>query len=128
MEEQRNQEIPGDISLQRITMEIKDLSLSSSGNLPDTKVRNQTIQKWVQGLVHASQCRINNCNLPECHKIKRLFRHTRHCKSRRNGCPICKQFVALCSYHSKNCQDFKCTVPFCENTKYNIKQHELKRR
>ena len=80
--------------------------------------RRLSIQRCIQSLVHACQCRNANCSLPSCQKMKRVVQHTKGCKRKTNGgCPICKQLIALCCYHAKHCQENKCPVPFCLNIK-----------
>ena len=66
------------------------------------EARKLSIQRCIQSLVHACQCRDANCRLPSCHKMKRVVSHTKQCKRKTNGgCPICKQLIALCCYHAK---------------------------
>ncbi|XP_071555327.1 uncharacterized protein [Temnothorax nylanderi] len=86
-----------------------------------------SIQKCIQSLVHACQCRdANNCRLPSCQKMKRVVMHTKNCRRKTNGgCPICKQLIALCCYHAKHCQETECLGPFCSNIKHKIKQQRL---
>ena len=87
------------------------------------------IQRCIQSLVHACQCRDANCRLPSCHKMKRVVSHTKQCKRKSNGgCPICKQLIALCCYHAKLCQEAKCPVPFCQSIKQKLKQQQLQQR
>lgn len=67
--------------------------------------RRLSIQRCIQSLVHACQCRDANCRLPSCQKMKRVVQHAKSCKRKTNGgCPICKQLIALCCYHAKHCQ------------------------
>lgn len=69
------------------------------------EARKLSIQRCIQSLVHACQCRDANCRLPSCQKMKRVVQHTKMCKRKTNGgCPICKQLIALCCYHAKHCQ------------------------
>ncbi|XP_071554276.1 uncharacterized protein [Temnothorax nylanderi] len=91
---------------------------------------NLSIQRCIQSLVHACQCRNANCRLSSCQKMKREVMHAKYCKRRKtNGdCPICKQLIALCRYHAKGCQETKCLVPFCSNIKHKIKQQQLQQR
>lgn len=91
--------------------------------------RKLSIQRCIQSLVHACQCRDANCRLTSCHKMKRVVTHTKVCKRKTNGgCPICKQLIALCCYHAKHCQETKCPVPFCSNIKHKLKQQQLQQR
>ncbi|RVE69195.1 hypothetical protein OJAV_G00075480 [Oryzias javanicus] len=91
--------------------------------------RRLSIQRCIQSLVHACQCRNANCSLPSCQKMKRVVQHTKGCKRKTNGgCPICKQLIALCCYHAKHCQENKCPVPFCLNIKQKLRQQHLQHR
>ncbi|TSK14685.1 CREB-binding protein [Bagarius yarrelli] len=91
--------------------------------------RRLSIQRCIQSLVHACQCRNANCSLPSCQKMKRVVQHTKGCKRKTNGgCPICKQLIALCCYHAKHCQENKCPVPFCLNIKQKLRQQQLQHR
>ena len=90
----------------------------SEGGANAGSSRTISIQRCIQSLVHACQCRDANCQLPSCRKMKRIVAHTKSCKRKTNGgCPICKQLIALCCYHAKACNEPKCPVPFCVNIK-----------
>ncbi|XP_044018388.1 CREB-binding protein-like [Aphidius gifuensis] len=103
--------------------------VESHSYLNPQKVRKLSIQRCIQSLAHACQCRDENCCLPSCGKMKRVIKHTKLCKSRTNGgCPICKQLIALCCYHAKHCQETKCLKPFCSNIKQKLKQQQLQQR
>uniref|UniRef100_A0A8C1ZEF4 histone acetyltransferase n=1 Tax=Cyprinus carpio TaxID=7962 RepID=A0A8C1ZEF4_CYPCA len=100
---------------------------SSTQNPGDS--RRLSIQRCIQSLVHACQCRNANCSLSSCQKMKRVIQHTKGCKRKTNGgCPICKQLIALCCYHAKHCQENKCPVPFCLNIKQKLRQQQLQHR
>lgn len=101
--------------------------------------RRQSIQRCIQSLVHACQCRDANCRLPSCHKMKRVVQHAKGCKRRQQGnnqalanqqtgCPICKQLIALCCYHAKHCNEQKCPVPYCPNIKHRLKAQQLQQK
>uniref|UniRef100_A0A672TRE7 histone acetyltransferase n=1 Tax=Strigops habroptila TaxID=2489341 RepID=A0A672TRE7_STRHB len=91
--------------------------------------RRLSIQRCIQSLVHACQCRNANCSLPSCQKMKRVVQHTKGCKRKTNGgCPVCKQLIALCCYHAKHCQENKCPVPFCLNIKHKLRQQQIQHR
>ena len=90
------------------------------------EARKQSIQKCIQSLVHACQCRDMTCKLQSCIKMKRVIRHTRDCRLRNNGnCSICKQFVALCLFHARNCNENQCSVPLCSNIKQKLKKKRI---
>ena len=86
--------------------------------------RKASIQRCIQFLVHASQCRDPMCNQPDCIKMKRVLRHTRNCKKLRQSgsCTICKQFLLLCYSHAKSCTNDKCPVPICARIKKNLRE------
>lgn len=91
--------------------------------------RRLSIQRCIQSLVHACQCRNANCSLMSCQKMKRVVQHTKGCKRKTNGgCPVCKQLIALCCYHAKHCTENKCPVPFCLNIKHKLRQQQLQQR
>ncbi|KAI1304968.1 CREB-binding protein [Halotydeus destructor] len=96
--------------------------------------RRLSIQRCIQSLVHACQCRDANCRLPSCHKMKRVVQHAKTCKRRTGNqaqtpaCPICKQLIALCCFHAKHCNEAKCLVPYCINIKQKLKQQQAKQR
>ncbi|XP_036408902.1 histone acetyltransferase p300-like [Megalops cyprinoides] len=91
--------------------------------------RRLSIQRCIQSLVHACQCRNANCSLASCQKMKRVVQHTKGCKRKTNGgCPICKQLIALCCYHAKHCQENRCPMPFCLNIKHKLRQQQLQQR
>lgn len=110
-----------------------DLDVGSSpGDMKQAnpqEARKQSIQRCIQSLVHACQCRDANCRLPSCQKMKRVVQHTKICKRKTKGdCPICKQLIALCCYHAKHCQETKCSVPFCSSIKQKLKQQQVQQR
>jgi len=43
------------------------------------EARKLSIQRCIQSLVHACQCRDANCRLPSCHKLKRVVSHAKVC-------------------------------------------------
>ncbi|XP_029953580.1 uncharacterized protein LOC115392990 [Salarias fasciatus] len=91
--------------------------------------RRLSIQRCIQSLVHACQCRNASCSLPSCQKMKRVVQHTKGCKRKTNGgCPVCKQLIALCCYHAKHCEENRCRVPFCLNVKQKLRQQQLQQR
>ncbi|XP_034544280.1 CREB-binding protein isoform X3 [Notolabrus celidotus] len=104
-------------------------SQSGEASKSPQESRRLSIQRCIQSLVHACQCRNANCSLPSCQKMKRVVQHTKSCKRKTNGgCPVCKQLIALCCYHAKHCQENKCPVPFCLNIKHKLRQQQLQHR
>ena len=93
------------------------------------EARRLSIQRCIQSLVHACQCRDANCRLASCQKMKRVMAHTRCCRRKTNGgCPVCKQLIALCCYHAKHCLETKCPVPFCITIKQKLQQQQMQQR
>lgn len=91
--------------------------------------KKESIQKCIEALVHACECRDAHCCLPSCQKMKRVVRHTKLCKTNTNGgCPICKQLIALCCYHARHCQTTRCPVTFCANIKSKLRQPQSHQR
>ncbi|XP_069355326.1 CREB-binding protein isoform X5 [Maniola hyperantus] len=109
-----------------------DLDVGAPGDAKQAnpqEARKLSIQRCIQSLVHACQCRDANCRLPSCQKMKRVVTHTKICKRKTKGdCPICKQLIALCCYHAKHCQETKCSVPFCSSIKQKLKQQQVQQR
>ena len=93
------------------------------------EARRLSVQKCIQSLVHACQCRDANCRLAPCQKMKRVVTHAKACQRKMNGgCPICKQLITLCCYHAKHCTETKCAVPFCPNIKQKLQQQQADNR
>ncbi|KAK3577046.1 hypothetical protein CHS0354_003126 [Potamilus streckersoni] len=91
--------------------------------------RRQSIQRYIQSLVHACHCRDANCRMPSCQMMKRVVAHSKHCRKKTNhGCLICKQLFALCCYHAKHCNESKCQVPFCLQIKHKLRYQQLQHR
>lgn len=83
---------------------------------PTTK--KQLVDRCIESLTHACQCRDVQCEIPSCLKLKEILEHTKGCELKVNGeCRMCKQLIALCCHHAKNCEDSCCEVPFCPNIK-----------
>ncbi|PAV63530.1 hypothetical protein WR25_07690 isoform F [Diploscapter pachys] len=99
--------------------------IGDSGAESSTSNRFESIQRCIQSLVHACQCRDANCRRMSCHKMKRVVQHTKMCKKRVNAsCPVCKQLIALCCYHAKHCSRDPCSVPFCMNIRQKLAEQK----
>ncbi|MCH86788.1 histone acetyltransferase HAC1-like [Trifolium medium] len=74
-------------------------------------------------LVHASQCRSAHCQYPNCRKVKGLFRHGMHCKTRASGgCVLCKKMWYLLQLHARACKESECHVPRCRDLKEHLRR------
>ena len=88
--------------------------------------RRWSIEHCIQSLMHACQCRNASCDMAMCQKMKQVMAHTRRCRRKTNGgCPVCKQLIALCCYHSKHCRQAKCRMPFCAFIQYKLRQQRI---
>ena len=93
--------------------------------------KNASIQKAIESLIHASQCRNMQCKIPSCIRIKRVLRHTKDCRLRAMGAPchICKQLLFLVFSHAKNCKETNCSLgSMCKKVKKNIQDTRAQQR
>lgn len=103
-----------------ISIKLNDLK---QANLQEA--REQSIERSIQSLVHASRCQEQHCHQPHCMKMKRVIAHVKKCRKRHNdGCRVCKQLLALCCKHAKDCNEVECSVAFCPNFKQKIEQQQ----
>ncbi|XP_020252526.1 histone acetyltransferase HAC1-like isoform X2 [Asparagus officinalis] len=83
------------------------------------------LRKMLDLLVHASQCRMPHCQYPNCRKVKGLFRHGIHCKTRAaGGCVMCKKMWYLLQLHARACKEAECHVPRCKDLKEHLKRQQ----
>ncbi|XP_036161996.1 histone lysine acetyltransferase CREBBP-like isoform X1 [Myotis myotis] len=93
------------------------------------EARRLSILRSIQTLRHARHCGDANCSRNDCQKLKRVVLHTTRCQRKAiGGCPVCKQLIALCCYHAKECQENPCPVPLCLNIKQKIREQQLRLR
>ncbi|XP_050289266.1 histone acetyltransferase HAC1 isoform X5 [Quercus robur] len=87
------------------------------------QIRVQQLRKMLDLLVHASQCRSSHCQYPNCRKVKGLFRHGIHCKTRASGgCVLCKKMWYLLQLHARACKESECNVPRCRDLKEHLRR------
>ncbi|KAL3007834.1 hypothetical protein AAZX31_07G000200 [Glycine max] len=85
--------------------------------------RVSQLRKMLDLLVHASQCRSAHCQYPNCRKVKGLFRHGMHCKTRASGgCVLCKKMWYLLQLHARACKESECHVPRCRDLKEHLRR------
>ena len=73
--------------------------------------RQMTLQRMVDVIRHAVQCRNANCLLRTCNQCKILLKHEKECpKQGRQPCPLCKKLEVPIWYHAKTCVDPACPV------------------
>ena len=99
-----------------------DLGIHDEGAGPRVpkEAPNRAIQRFIQVLVHAAQCRDRACKSPTCAKMKRIMHHVGRCKQ----CVVCKQFLNLCLQHAKKCESSNCPVPLCVNIKKHLQEKQ----
>ncbi|KAJ8751197.1 hypothetical protein K2173_016378 [Erythroxylum novogranatense] len=87
------------------------------------QLRVLQLRKMLDLLVHASQCRSPHCQYPNCRKVKGLFRHGIHCKTRAaGGCVLCKKMWYLLQLHARACKESECHVPRCRDLKDHLRR------
>ncbi|XP_073118131.1 histone acetyltransferase HAC1-like [Elaeis guineensis] len=95
-------------------------------NAQNKEARQQRVlqlRKMLDLLVHASQCRFPHCQYPNCRKVKGLFRHGIHCKTRASGgCVLCKKMWYLLQLHARACKESECSVPRCRDLKEHLRR------
>jgi E1A/CREB-binding protein len=96
-------------------MERSDEANETTAN-SDTPVNTQqqkqlTMQRMLEAIRHAVQCRNANCIFKNCVPCKRLIQHAKECtKPSRNQCPLCNKIVLPIWFHAKTCTDHNCPV------------------
>ena len=82
--------------------------------------------RCIENLEHACSCKATACSLSICEKMRRVVGHYRVCKQKDSGsCGVCKQLLALCCYHAKQCKAATCLVPFCHGIRQNLQQRRF---
>jgi E1A/CREB-binding protein len=80
----------------------------------DRVKRDESLQRTMALLVHASDCRNQQCRSSNCAKVKALFNHAVNCTVKiTGGCTYCRRMWALLQAHSKMCIAAECPVPRC---------------
>jgi E1A/CREB-binding protein len=104
-------------SIVDVSQDSNDKSMASS-----QLQRQQSMQRCIEALLHAVNCRNANCVNRSCFRYKRVIQHTKECKGKNSQCNVCKQVIFLCWYHAKSCMEQNCQVPFCTNLKTKIQK------
>ena len=96
-------------------MDRSDESNQAASN-PDAAInlqqqRQATMQRMLDAIRHAIQCRNANCLTKNCSQCKLLIKHTRECnKASRNQCALCNKLFTPIWHHAKTCVDPTCSV------------------
>jgi E1A/CREB-binding protein len=89
---------------------------SEAATNSDTSINTQqqkqlTMQKMLDAIRHAVQCRNANCIVKNCSPCKRLLQHTKECtKASRTQCALCNKLLSPIWFHAKTCIDQNCPV------------------
>jgi hypothetical protein len=93
-------------------------------NVPIVDRTNQetspnTVEKYLNAYIHALSCVDSKCVYEKCIQFKRAIQHSKTCLKYQQ-CKFCYQLIALSCYHSKQCNDKSCSVPFCISIKIKL--------
>jgi len=82
--------------MERLGLDLDGDSSADSANMQSpAESRKQNIQRCIQQLVHACQCRDANCRLTSCIKMKKVVNHTLKCAVSR----VCHKYDCVCVCH-----------------------------
>ena len=82
------------------------------------------MQRMLDAIRHAVQCRNANCIFKNCAPCQRLLQHAKECtKPSRNQCPLCSKLVSPIWNHAKTCSDQNCPV---RRARANVSIHDLR--
>ena len=103
--------------------EANETAANSDTSVNTQQIRQQTMQRMVEAIRHAAQCRNANCIFKNCAPCKRLIQHAKECnKASRNQCPLCNKLLSPLWYHAKMCTDQNCPLPYCSSFKSKIQR------
>jgi E1A/CREB-binding protein len=93
------------------TDDTNETTTNSDTQLNIQQQRQITMQKMLDAIRHAVQCRNANCIFKNCSPCKRLLLHAKECtKASRNQCPLCNKLLSPIWFHTKTCTDQHCPV------------------
>ena len=81
--------------------------------------KNDKIDGYLCAYIHALTCTDAKCARDKCGQFKRAIQHSKQCQKYQK-CKFCYQLIALSCYHSKQCSDKNCLVPFCISIKMKL--------
>jgi ribosomal protein L22 len=104
------------VSMEETVVEASDNS-SRSGE--DIQTNENRIDSYLSSYIHALTCIETKCEHEKCVQFKRAIQHSKQCQKYQK-CNFCYQLIALSCYHSKQCNDKNCLVPFCISIKMKL--------
>ncbi len=93
------------------TDDSSEVPTSSDAPLNIQQQRQLHMQRMLDAIRHAIQCRNANCIIKSCVPCQRLIQHSKDCtKASRNQCPLCSKILTPIWTHAKTCTDQNCPV------------------
>lgn len=74
-------------------------------------------EKYDEALIHYYNCKVPNCPLLACRKLKEVSDHVRKCDGKGGDCEICQRVKMMLEFHSVNCKHDQCKVFLCAKLK-----------
>ncbi|CAF3278892.1 unnamed protein product [Rotaria socialis] len=108
-------------------MERSDDASEAKGNADTTvniqQQRQLAMQRTLDAIRHAVNCRNANCIFKNCAVCKRLLQHAKECtKASRNQCQLCNKVFSPIWLHAKTCADQTCPLPYCATFKNKLQR------
>lgn len=115
-------------NVKRQVVDVSDVIVKSYLKQKGPSDRKQCAKLCVDILMHASSCRKARCDHDTCQKMKGVIAHFKNCQSKsKTSCRLCKQFISLCMFHGKDCNNDKCSIPYCNRIKQSMKRCSSRR-
>ena len=120
----------GEHPMEKLGLDIdNDPPAAKKSTVNAQEARRQSIERCIKSLEHATYCDDKQCQIQSCIKMKKVVSHAKNCKRKNNqGCPICRQLIALCCFHAKSCTKPQCLVPYCHPIKAKLHQQQLQQK
>lgn len=104
------------VSMEQMVVAPNNDNISNSG---EDKTNENRIDNYLNSYIHALTCADTKCEHEKCVQFKRAIQHSKQCQKYQK-CNFCYQLIALSCYHSKQCSDKNCLVPFCISIKMKL--------
>lgn len=97
------------------TDDSQEASNNSETTVNIQQQRQLAMQRMVEAITHAVQCRNANCLRKHCNQCKMILKHSAECtKPNRQQCNVCNKLYRPIWFHAKTCVDSTC--PVCHAT------------